>query len=117
MHWGGLVVHLARDTVLKQLQQHFYWCHMHENIDKIIKHCSICQTCKSTSENITLYLPLSIPNSIWEDLSIDFVLGLPHTQCKSESIMMVADGLSKMTHFILCRKTFNANTIAKLFFS
>jgi hypothetical protein len=48
-----------------------------------------------------LLQPLSILDWKWEDISMDFIMGLPLTARKFESIWVIVDRLTKYAHFIL----------------
>ena len=94
----------------------FYWLGLKKGVAKIVGQCHTCQLAKHRKQNIGLYTPLPVPDHLWQDVSMDFVLGLPCTFRKHDSILVVVDRFSKMAYFLPCSKTSDASKIAKLYF-
>ncbi|RDX97399.1 hypothetical protein CR513_19829, partial [Mucuna pruriens] len=63
-----------------------------------------------------LYAQLSIPTSLWIDISMDFVLGFSRLRGSNDSIFVVVNRFSKINHFIPCHKVDDACHMANLFF-
>jgi hypothetical protein len=50
---------------------------------------------------------LSVPEWKWDDIRMNFIVGLPLTACNLDSIWVIIDQLSKSAHFILIHTNYN----------
>jgi hypothetical protein len=111
-HSGGLARHFGHDKTFAELNSSYYWLGMREEVKKFVNKCNIFQYAKGKKHNTRLYQPFPILDRPWDAISMDFVLGLPRKQRGSDSIFVVVDRFSKMTHFIPCQKNNDATHIA-----
>lgn len=88
---------------------------MKTDVDSYVKQCSICKHTKHSHDHLAgLLQPLPIPAGVWQDVSMDFVEGLPKSEGYSV-ILVVVDRLTKYAHFIPLRHPYIADTAAQLF--
>jgi hypothetical protein len=59
--------------------------------------------------------PLSITEWKWDDISIDFIVGLPMMARKFDSIWVIVDRLSKSAHFIPINTKYRVEKYAKIY--
>ena len=60
---------------------------------------------------------MPIPEWKWEKIAMDFIVGLPKTLGKFDSICVIVYRLTKSAHFIPVKMTYNAQKLAKLYVS
>ena len=53
-----------------------------------------------------LLQPLWIPEWKWEDIAMNFVVGLPKTVGQHDSVWVIVDRFTKSTHFLPVKTTF-----------
>ncbi|XP_021305467.1 uncharacterized protein LOC110431096 [Sorghum bicolor] len=90
-HAGGLAGHFGIKKTLDMLSDHFFWPHMRRDVQRHVERCIICLKAKSRLNPHGLYTPLPIPTVPWEDISMDFILGLPRSQRGRDSIFVIVD--------------------------
>ncbi|MCH80314.1 Ty3/gypsy retrotransposon protein, partial [Trifolium medium] len=99
----------------RRLAANVYWVGMKGTIQEFVRSCDVCQRQKyMASSPGGLLQPLPIPEKIWEDISLDFITGLPKSK-GYEAILVVVDRLSKYSHFIPLKHPYTAKNIADVF--
>ena len=58
---------------------------------------------------------MHIPVWKWDEISMDFIVGLPKTQNGHDSIWVIVDRLTKVAHFIPVRANYKGNKLAQLY--
>ena len=85
---------------------------MHKDIAKFVKPYIVCQQAKSANTHPGgLLQPLPIPQQIWEDISMDFIVGLPLSK-GLPVIFVVMDRLSMFGHFMQLKVDFSSSKVA-----
>jgi hypothetical protein len=91
---------------------------MKREIAKYVSECDTCQIIKADhlrpAENLQ---PLSIPEWKWENICMDFIVGLPRNSRGYNSIWVIVDCLTKSDHFILIATIYRVGQYAELYIS
>ena len=116
LHSSPLVVHPGGNKMYKDLKRTFWWPSLKRSIAQFVARCLTCQQVKGERKKPGGELqPLEIPNWKWEDISMDFVSGLPRTRGRNDSIWVIVDRLTKSAHFLPVKKTTDLNSLARLY--
>lgn len=106
---------MGTTKTLAHLGENFTWPGIREDVQQFVAACLDCLHTKyETQKTAGLLCPLPIPSSPWEDLSLDFIVGLPayhgHT-----TILVVVDRFSKGIHSGMLQPHYTAHKVALLF--
>ena len=84
------------------LKEIYWWEGLKRDIAEFITMCPNFEQVKAEHQNIGgLLQEIHIPTWKWEDINMDFEVGLPRTQKSYDSIWVVVDRLTKFARFIL----------------
>jgi len=114
-HDTALAAHPGRAKTFDLLDRQYHWKDMWKQVDQYVHNCHSCQWSQSLRHATFWVLrPLPVLEKPCEDISMDFVLGLP--ECEGfNAIWVVVDRLLKMRHFCPCHMTIDAVELARLF--
>jgi hypothetical protein len=111
-------IHPSSTNMYKDLKTQ-YWCYrMKQDVAEYVALCNTCQRVKAEHQRpARLLQPLKIPKQKWEEIGMDFIVGLPRTQAGYDSIWVIVDRLTKAAHFILVKTTYSSAKLAELYMS
>nr|GEV45373.1 DNA/RNA polymerase superfamily protein [Tanacetum cinerariifolium] len=115
-HSSPFSVHPGSTKMYHDLKQYFWWSGMKRDVAMFVARCLICQQVKIEHQRTSgLLQQLDIPFWKWDEISMDFVTGLPPTQRRHDAIWVVVDRLTKSAHFLPIRKDFSVSRLAEIF--
>ena len=115
-HNSKYSIHPGCTKMYQDLKDHFWWRDMRKDIAEYVAKCDICRRIKAEHQcPAGLLKPLDIPVWKWDDISMDFIVGLPRTQKGHDAIWVIVDRLTKVAHFIPVKTTFTVSELAELY--
>jgi hypothetical protein len=112
------MAHPGVTKMREDLKPLFFWKGMKADIVNYVARCLECQQVKAEHRHPTgLLQPHAIPESKWEVISMEFIVGLSLTARRHDSIFVVVDTLMKSAHFIPVRMMYQVPDIARVFIS
>jgi hypothetical protein len=115
-HLSKFSIHPRSTKMYQDLKENFCWSNMKVDIAKYVSEGDTCHRMKASHlKSAGVLQPLSIPTWKWDDISVDFIVGLPLTTRKKDSIWVIVDRLTKTTHFITVHTTYSVKHYAELY--
>jgi hypothetical protein len=109
-------IHPGSEKMYQDLKKRFWWYGMKTEIAEYVAVCDSCQRIKAEHQRPAgLLQPLQIPQWKWDEIGMDFIVGLPRTCTGYDSIWVVVDRVTKAAQFIPVKTTYNSAVLAELY--
>jgi hypothetical protein len=113
-HLSEFSMHPRSNKMYHDLRSLYWWTRMKREIAKYVSECDTCQRIKASHLKAPGTLqPLPIPFWKWEDISMDFIVGLHNTSWHHDSIWVIEDKLTKAAHFLPVHTTHKQRNMQK----
>ena len=91
-HSGSFSIHPGSTKMYQDLKMSFWWSEMKRDISEFVTKCLVCQKVKAEHQVPSeLLQSIRIPEWKWDRITMDFVVGLPLTGRKHDSVWVVVD--------------------------
>jgi hypothetical protein len=115
-HDSAYYIHPGSTKMYHDLKSRYWWHGMKRVVAEYVALCDNCLRVKAERQRpVGLLQPLKIPQWKWEEISMDFIIGIPRTQSSYDSIWVIIDSFLKVVHFILIKTTHKGAKLAELY--
>jgi hypothetical protein len=106
-HCSWYSIHSGTNKMYQDLRKNFWWTRMKREIARYVSECDTYRRIKADHLRPARNLqPLSILEWKWENICMDFIVGLSRTSRGYNSIWVIVDRLTKSAHFIPVATTY-----------
>jgi hypothetical protein len=79
-HNSAYSIHLGSTKMYHDLKERYWWYGMKRDVAAHVALCDVCQRVKAEHQRLDdLLQPLKVPEWKWEEIGMDFIVGLPRT--------------------------------------
>jgi ribonuclease HI len=117
-HDSAYSIHPGSTKMYQDVKQRYWWYGMKRDVAAHVALSDTCHRVKAEHQRPAgLLQPLKVPEWKWEEIGMDFIVGLPHTHDGYDLIWVIVDRLTKVAHFIPVRTTYTGAKLAELYMS
>jgi hypothetical protein len=117
-HESNYSIHPGGNKMYHDLNTTFWLYGMKRDVAEYVALCDTCQRVKTEHERPAgLLQPLQVPEWKWEEIAMDFIVGLSRIQSGYDSIWVIVDRLTKVAHFIPVKTTYSGPQLIELYIS
>jgi hypothetical protein len=89
-HLSKFSIHPRSTKMYQDLRKNFWWSNMKVDIAKYVAECDTCHRVKASHlKSADVLQPLTTPLWKWDDISMDFIVGLLLTARKKDFILVM----------------------------
>jgi hypothetical protein len=111
-HDSDYSIHPGSTKMYQDFKQKYWWYGLKRDVAAHVAKCDVCQRVKAEHQiPAELLHPLKKPEWKWEEIGMDFIVGLPRTPAGYDSIWVIVDRLTKVAHFIPVKTTYKGSQL------
>jgi hypothetical protein len=115
-HLSRYCIHRGSTKMYQDLKQHYWWTKMKIEIARYVARSDTYRCVKAIHmKNAGPLQSLPILTWKWEDISMDFIVGLPKTAKGFDSIWVIINRLTKIAHFLPVKTDHPVDAYAQLY--
>ncbi|KAI3701167.1 hypothetical protein L2E82_45814 [Cichorium intybus] len=115
-HKSKYSIHPGSTKTYRDLKEQYWWPGIKKRIVNYIFKCATCAQVKAKHQApYGNTQPLQIPAGKWEDITMDFIFGLPRTRRGHNGIWVIVDRLTKSAMFWTINENTQLETLAQIY--
>ena len=107
--------HGGQWKTVELVTRNYWWLGVMKEVKRYVEECDQCQRMKNRAEMLAGKLrPNQVPERLWQHILVDFITKLLMSK-GHDSILVVCDRFSKISHFVAATEKTTAEGLVRLF--